>query len=48
MPDAATLTAVRERLAELGTPMREQAGGLVARDPSGIAVLVTTDPEETR
>ncbi len=46
VPDAATLTAVRERLAELGTPMREQDGGLLARDPSGIAVLVTTDPQE--
>ena len=47
VPDEASLTEVRERLAELGTPMREHDGGLLARDPSGTAVLVLADSKET-
>jgi catechol 2,3-dioxygenase len=48
VPGAEALAAVRERLAELGEPMQEHDGGLLARDPSGTAVLVTTDRQETR
>jgi catechol 2,3-dioxygenase len=39
------LAAVRARLAALGAPAHEQpGGGLLARDPSGTAVLVVADP----
>jgi catechol 2,3-dioxygenase len=35
------LDAVRARLSELGVATEERAGGVLARDPSGIAVLVS-------
>jgi catechol 2,3-dioxygenase len=43
---AGEVAAVRERLAALGAPAHEQpGGGLLARDPSGTAVLVVADPD---
>jgi catechol 2,3-dioxygenase len=38
--DAGEVAAVRERLTALGVAAEERDGGLLARDPSGIAVLV--------
>ena len=41
VPDAATLAAVAERLRAVGAPAEPHPEGLLARDPSGIAVVVT-------
>jgi catechol 2,3-dioxygenase len=41
VPDAATLAAVAERLRAIGAPAEPHPEGLLARDPSGIAVVVT-------
>ena len=40
VPDAPELAALRGRLGAIGAPMSEDAGGLLARDPSGNAVRV--------
>ena len=41
LPDAAAADAVATRLRALGAPTEEHPEGLLARDPSGIAVVVT-------
>ena len=41
VPDAATLAVVAERLKAVGAPVEPHPEGLLARDPSGIAVVVT-------
>jgi catechol 2,3-dioxygenase len=41
VPDAATLAAVAERLRAIGAPAEPHPEGLLTRDPSGIAVVVT-------
>jgi catechol-2,3-dioxygenase len=41
VPDAATLAAVAERLRAIGAPAEPHPEGLLSRDPSGIAVVVT-------
>ena len=41
VPDAATLAGVAERLRAIGAPAEPHPEGLLARDPSGIAVVVT-------
>jgi catechol 2,3-dioxygenase len=43
VPDAEALTAIRSRLSALGTVVEERDGGLLARDPSGTAVLVVAE-----
>jgi catechol 2,3-dioxygenase len=42
VPDGAELDAVRARLEAIGAPVQERQHGLLARDPSGTAVLVVT------
>ena len=42
--DADALDAVRERLAAAGAGYEERDGGLLVRDPWGIAVLITGAP----
>jgi catechol 2,3-dioxygenase len=43
VPDAGALDAVAGRLGALGVTVEERADGLLARDPSGIAVVVTQE-----
>jgi catechol 2,3-dioxygenase len=45
VPDAATLAAVAERLRAVGVPAEPHPEGLLARDPSGIAVVVTAEEQ---
>jgi catechol 2,3-dioxygenase len=42
LADESETAALRERLAALGVPVEERADGLLARDPSGTAVLLST------
>jgi catechol 2,3-dioxygenase len=42
------LAAVRMRLAAAGAPIEDHDGGLLSRDPSGIAVHVIADPSTPR
>ena len=41
VPDAPTFAAIGERLRAIGAPAEPHPEGLLARDPSGIAVVVT-------
>jgi catechol 2,3-dioxygenase len=43
VPDGAELAAVRARLEAIGAPAEQRPDGLLARDPSGIAVLVVVE-----
>jgi catechol 2,3-dioxygenase len=43
VPDAQELAMVAERLRAIGAPVSEHPDGLLSRDPSGIAVLVTQE-----
>ncbi len=43
LPAADDLAAVEERLRAIGATVEPRAGGLLARDPSGIAVVVTQE-----
>ena len=45
LPDGGDLAAVRERLERLGAGVEPLDGGLLSRDPSGIAVMVVTEEE---
>jgi catechol 2,3-dioxygenase len=45
VPDASALEAVAGRLHALGTTVEERSDGLLARDPSGIAVVVTQEEQ---
>ncbi len=45
VPDAATLAAVAERLRAVGAPTEPHPEGLLSRDPSGIAVVVTQEEQ---
>jgi catechol 2,3-dioxygenase len=43
LPDEPHLTAVAQRLQAIGAPVAEHPDGLLARDPSGIAVVITRE-----
>lgn len=45
VPDAATVEAIAARLRALDAPVEEHPDGVLARDPSGIAVVITHEEQ---